>query len=99
VEGGIGVAEALVDKALVEDRADHELDVPGVQEVLDVAPVAGAQVVEHEHLVAARGDRFHQVGADEPGAPSDEVPHDSVWIKVESIAQSTRDERKRRAQS
>ena len=41
----------------------------------DVLPLAGGEVVERVHLVAARDQRVDDVGAYEPCAPSDYGPH------------------------
>ncbi len=59
-----GVVHALVAPQLALD----DLDV----EPLEVRAVAGREVVEHAHLVAALEQPAHEVRADEAGAAGDE---------------------------
>src|SRR4051812_26410137 len=71
--------------------------------MLDVAPVAGAEIVQDKDLVAPGGEQLDEMGADEPGSASDEVPHAEqarccdecvcISITVGSIAKSTRERR------
>jgi len=44
------------------------------QQRLDVGAAAGVEVVDAEHLVAARQQAFAEVGADETGAAGDHDP-------------------------
>ena len=60
----IGVVHALVAPQLALD----DLDV----EAVEVLAVAGREVVEHAHLVAALEQRAHEVRADEAAAAGDE---------------------------
>ncbi len=53
--------QAVVDYVLVEDGTLDELHEVGFEDVLKVLDSAGAQVVQDEHAVAARGERVDQV--------------------------------------
>jgi hypothetical protein len=57
-----------VDSFVASQLAFDDLHVDG----LEVAPVAGGEVVEHPHLVAALEQRADEVRADEAGTAGDE---------------------------
>ena len=62
----------LGDRVRVADVALDELE-PSAVEVRAVAGVR--QLVEHDDVVAGRGESLREVGADEPGAAGDEHAH------------------------
>jgi hypothetical protein len=55
-------------------RAQLALDDLDVQP-LEIAPVAGGEIVEHTDVVAALDERVDEVRADEAGAAGDESLH------------------------
>ena len=68
------VADRAVDGVAVLDRADDELDVGQVLQVL--APPGVRELVEHDDLVAlVAHPQAHEVRADEAGPSTDEQPH------------------------
>src|SRR3954471_9873858 len=96
VVAGVDGPHALVHHRLVEDAALLQLHVVGAQQMLDVGAIAGAQVIQDQDLVAARGQRLRRVGADEPGPAGDEISHaervprsgrnGALGVEVRSIA-------------
>ncbi len=64
------VVHALVAPELALDDLDR------VDDLREVRPVAGGEVVEHAHLVAAREQRAHEVRADEARPAGDEHLHE-----------------------
>jgi hypothetical protein len=61
-------------QGLAERRrvVDVGLDEAGAR--IHVGPLAGGEVVEHDHVVAPRQEGVDEVGADEAGAPGDQGP-------------------------
>ena len=81
-------ADEEAHRARVAD-VDH-LQLRAVRErLLEVLPLAGGDVVEHDHLVAAREQRVHEVRADEAGAACHECLHAAAdargrWLRSRS---------------
>ena len=67
----LGLADGVVDALVAAQLALDDLHVEGVE----VGAVAGREVVEHAHLVAALEQRAHEVRADEAAAAGDEDFH------------------------
>jgi hypothetical protein len=70
----------VVDDAAALDRAGHHglVGHAALHEggpLGDVLGAAGRQVVQHDHLVATRQQRVHEVRSDEPGSTGDEGTH------------------------
>jgi hypothetical protein len=68
-------AYAFVDQAAVENRPLDELHQLRVQQVLDVAAATGAEIVEDQDAISARGQGIEEVRADEPGPACDQIAH------------------------
>ena len=68
VEDDLGAANGVVHALVAAQLALDDLDV----EAGEVRAVAGREVVEHAHLVAALEQRPDEVRADEAGAAGDE---------------------------
>ena len=90
VQDVVGVAHELVHDELVAGRALDERDAAVGAQVLDVDQAPGAEIVQHGHLVAKRGQRVAQVRADEARAAGDEVPHAGTSIGSSSNAATVR---------
>ena len=52
----------------------HELELRIAEEVGDVLPAGGEEVVDAQDLVSPREQPLAQVRSDEPGAPGDQYP-------------------------
>ena len=78
MQAGVDLTEQLEDELLVEDRALDELGAAGAQERLDVRDAAGAEVVEHQDLMAVCRQTVGEVRADESCSTRDQVPQERV---------------------
>ena len=75
VEDELDAAGRVVHALVAPQLALDDLD---VVEPDEVAAVAGREVVEHAHLVAALEQAADEIGADEAGAPGDQNLHGSA---------------------
>ncbi len=78
--------DSLVDGQFVEDGPLNEPEARVAPEAVEIAKVAGGEVVQRHHRVTPGQQGLGQVRADEPGAPSDEIagrhpehPRGPVW--------------------
>src|SRR5206468_11628731 len=76
VEDDLAAARGGVHALVAPQRSLDELDV--ALDVGEVVAVAGGEVVEHAHLVAALEQAADEIGADEAGAPGDQNLHGSA---------------------
>jgi hypothetical protein len=65
----VALVYELVDDCGREDRVDDEVEVAPFPQMGDVLGRPGGEVVECEHLPAAREQKLRQVGADEARSP------------------------------
>ena len=70
VEDDLDAADGVVDALVAAQLALDDLDV--VLETVEIGAVAGGEVVEHAHRVAALEQSADEVVADESGASGDE---------------------------
>ncbi len=76
MENVIDALHRLIEQGAIEDGTWAEIDLQPVE----VAPVAGAQIVEHAHL-GGLVKMFGDMAADETRAASDEDSHGKVEKK------------------
>ena len=71
-----GLARPTTSATASASRMSISLERRAVRErPLEVLPLAGGEVVDDGHLVAAREERVDEVRSDEPGAAGDEGLH------------------------
>ena len=73
----IGEMKHPIETPSCEDRVQrHRIGEVAVMEVcpcVDGGAMAGLQIVEHHHLIAARDQPGNKVAADKPGTPDDQI--------------------------
>src|SRR5829696_3167113 len=85
MEDELDAARGGVHALVAAEVAFHELDL--IPHVREVGAVAGGEVVEHPHVVAAREQRADEVAADEPAAAGDEhLRHQPTTVPARAAA-------------